>query len=863
MFINRIHIIQFGALRDRDITVCPGLNIIEGENESGKTTVAAFLRYLFYGTAADAAETVHTERYLPQTGTAGGYIDLVLSAPLRRTDEHLPKNAVAYRISRIRTPDGEVCSIFPLIPAADSTEPVPGQPVFAGEVPGEVFFGVTADVFAASAFVGQIHTGGRTDGARAGSYTGGTPVRAAIDRILCAANESIDPVAAAARLTEQRNALYNPDTDTGSIRELERRRAALVSALESAQTAEREEPEETAESVPDRTDASPQAENPVPAQPDPETEEQNAKTLAAIAACEEKIAAKATRSAQLQKVREQYEMYRSLDDLETLSVLRTQKAAAEKRAAALSSAIFRGSEIPDADFTASLYLCAEDMRAAAEDGAAARAELDKLDFSVRRDNIKETQLHRIALDGGVEVLHSKLDSLYRKRLIMTVFGVFFLLLTVFALATTVFLFLLQAETAKNGILLTALLTASAVFFFVSRSRHERGIGVMLRRYSCTTEDELENFLEEYLLSEKKLQTLTADKEAVSARISEASLRGGEAARQAALLLSRLQPPDTQKITPDRLTPEIVSAAADRIERACAEITRLRDTAARCDDDIAAYLADRGAQSEESLLSRKKALSALFGSKFSIDPILRELDFNLKSTAALQERMDSLRASLIVPPAAPEPIPAPASSRQTLPFTPKKTCDLGPDTQILQSLIAEMDQRLRHDRKTYAALNLAIDAVGRASRNLYETIAPRLTEDAGRLMQLLSDSRYSALTLDETMHVTAADSGDGTQGTVPVDALSAGTQDLAYLSLRMALLRMLYPGELPPLLFDEAFATLDDRRLARMIALLHRAACTEQNGTKATSQALVFTCHKRERRAAEALSGCSCNVLKLK
>ena len=452
----------------------------------------------------------------------------------------------------------------------------------------------------------------------------------------------------------------------------------------------------------------------------------------------------------------------------------------------------------------------------------------------------------------MEVLHSRLDSLYRKRLIMTVFGVFFLLLTVFALATTVFLFLLQAETAKNGILLTALLTASAVFFFVSRSRYERSIGVMLRRYSCTTEDELENFLEEYLLSEKKLHTLTADKEAVSARISEASLRGGEAARQAALLLSRLQPPDTQKITPDRLTPDIVTAAADRIERACAEITRLRDTAARCEDDIAAYLADRGAQSEESLLARKKALSTLFGSNFSIDPILRELDFNLKSTAALQERIDSLRASLTVPPAVPEPIPAPAPVRQTLPFTPAKTCDLGPDTRILQSLIAEMDQRLRHDRKTYAALNLAIDAVGRASRNLYETIAPRLTEDAGRLMQLLSDRRYSALMLDETMHITAADSGDGTQGTVPVDALSAGTQDLAYLSLRMALLRMLYPGELPPLLFDEAFATLDDRRLARMIALLHRAACTEQNGTEGASQALVFTCHKRERRAAEAL-----------
>ena len=75
---------------------------------------------------------------------------------------------------------------------------------------------------------------------------------------------------------------------------------------------------------------------------------------------------------------------------------------------------------------------------------------------------------------------------------------------------------------------------------------------------------------------------------------------------------------------------------------------------------------------------------------------------------------------------------------------------------------------------------------------------------------------------------------------------------------MALLHMLYPHELPPLLFDEAFATLDDKRLARIIALLHRASA-EDTGY-GTAQALVFTCHKRERRAAQALS--SCNVIKL-
>ena len=128
------------------------------------------------------------------------------------------------------------------------------------------------------------------------------------------------------------------------------------------------------------------------------------------------------------------------------------------------------------------------------------------------------------------------------------------------------------------------------------------------------------------------------------------------------------------------------------------------------------------------------------------------------------------------------------------------------------------------------------------------------------MALLSDHRYSALLLDDTMHLRAAQNdSDNIAREMPLDILSAGTQDLAYLSLRMALLHMLYRHELPPLLFDEAFSTLDDKRLSRMIALLHRASTSEQAETN-TSQAIVFTCHKRERRSAQAIA--PCHVLKL-
>ena len=344
-------------------------------------------------------------------------------------------------------------------------------------------------------------------------------------------------------------------------------------------------------------------------------------------------------------------------------------------------------------------------------------------------------------------------------------------------------------------------------------------------------------------------------------MSELSLQGSEAARQAALLLSKIQPPDAVKITPDRLTPQVITTAAERIDRTLGELNRLYQTADACRDQITQYLAEHHAQNEETLISRRKTLAAFFernGTVFDPKPIEEELIAALTAVTELHQKRETLMASLSQPVSA-DAVPQKAKTIKK-PFRPAVSGDIGPNPALLRSLIAEMDEVLRRDRKQYAALNLAIDAMRSASTSLHQSIAPRLTENAGKLMALLSDHRYASLTLDDTMHLCAAqNTADNTAETLPIDILSAGTQDLAYLSLRMALLHMLYKQELPPLLFDEAFSTLDDKRLSRMIALLHRASTSEQAETN-TSQAIVFTCHKRERRAAQAIA--PCHVLKL-
>ena len=140
MVINRIHIQRFGALCDRDFSVMPGLNIIEGENESGKTTVAAFLRYIFYGIRGNTAASRFLKIYpegLPSE-PIGGFLDITVASPLPEVPD-----VITYRITRLSTSaddEGTECRICPLY--GDEV----GEAVYTDVTPGELFFGVSGDV---------------------------------------------------------------------------------------------------------------------------------------------------------------------------------------------------------------------------------------------------------------------------------------------------------------------------------------------------------------------------------------------------------------------------------------------------------------------------------------------------------------------------------------------------------------------------------------------------------------------------------------------------------------------------------------------------------------------------------------------
>ena len=70
MKINKIKINSYGKLKEKEIKLKDGINIIYGKNESGKSTLLNYLKNIFYGISKNknGKEISDYEKYLPWVG---------------------------------------------------------------------------------------------------------------------------------------------------------------------------------------------------------------------------------------------------------------------------------------------------------------------------------------------------------------------------------------------------------------------------------------------------------------------------------------------------------------------------------------------------------------------------------------------------------------------------------------------------------------------------------------------------------------------------------------------------------------------------------------------------------------------------
>jgi uncharacterized protein YhaN len=133
----------------------------------------------------------------------------------------------------------------------------------------------------------------------------------------------------------------------------------------------------------------------------------------------------------------------------------------------------------------------------------------------------------------------------------------------------------------------------------------------------------------------------------------------------------------------------------------------------------------------------------------------------------------------------------------------------------------------------------MESIESASSSMRGNVTPAISRQASEILSKLSGGRYDTLRTTGTLGVSLDKDGYS----IKSELLSAGTRDVAYLALRLALFMRIYEGELPPLVLDESLCQLDEKRAERTITLLCGLA---GEGI----QTLLFTSHKREGEMCE-------------
>ncbi len=209
MKINKIYISAFGGLKDFTLDLADGLNVIYGNNEDGKSTVAAFIKAMFYGTGRNTKSIADSVRlkYTPwDNSPMAGRIYF----------EHQNKRYCLEREFR----------------KSDSTDRITltdldsGKSVETAESIGQQFFGLSSAAFERSLFIGNGDF--IKDDAAASEING------KLSNIALTGNEDVSYKQIDKNITDTRNKLISKSGRTGSYNEDLQTLEALNNRLEKA-----------------------------------------------------------------------------------------------------------------------------------------------------------------------------------------------------------------------------------------------------------------------------------------------------------------------------------------------------------------------------------------------------------------------------------------------------------------------------------------------------------------------------------------------------------------------------------------------------------------------------------------------------
>ena len=778
MRIEKINITEFGGLKRRSFSLQSGLNVFEGQNEAGKSTVVSFIRFMLYGMPKKTASQELTDR---DKGLSWDNQNAEGSMEISIPDGR-------YRIERKYQLKGstarDAIDEYKIIDLAT------GSPLSESEIPKNLLMGISGEVYDSTSCVKQLEC----------SNINGNSVRSSIENLLLSADEKIDTKKAQANLDKLRKVFLYKNAKGGQIYDLEIQKAELADVLRKA-----------------KDDAS------------------------VIIATENAI----EHFKELEASHSKNESYaeEKINTYETCVILKRfdELHAEENKIASLGTELqeltakrgFFGT-LPDREITEKLDVAERALAESASNLKNAQKELSAAEAAPCGDRIL-AELHKKIENANKETVSQNILKLFKRRkkastasLFLYIFGAVIALLGAFGLLspllfsvtsfiTNILTFIpsehvmtLFAGVSAVGVLLLVLgITQSSAVSKRTKERFE-----LFSQYGLNTKAAtLEEFEAHAAKCRENYNLCTQHDErfdAASRMLSEARKDSDRKLEIALSLLSETDTPITETAHGEVCT--VMKERRAELCRVCDEKERIYMELQGAKSTFSTIKASLDGYSEQEFRSRVpddiNVIAVI--NNTDIADLRRRYEFSkVQHDVAMQKRI-SLEKELI----------ALTATAQ--------------DPAKLETEYGDVCKKLAECRQNYNALVMATNAIDTASDTIRKNVTPTIRKHASDIMGKLTSGKYSDIGLSPDLDISVNVEG----ANKPIEALSKGTRDAAYISLRMALVALICSENPPPLTFDESFSLLDDVRTQNMLTMLY--AYTQHGG-----QCLIFTCHKRE------------------
>ena len=724
-------------INNRQIEFSEGLNVIEGNNETGKSTIGAFIRFIFYG-----LDKVGRDKYIGWGGTGcSGTLTLCSDGDDYRIERELLSGRTKDRITIVNN-NGEI--------------------IRTDKAPWELFIGVPEPVFVNTVFTGDL-----------GSAVGGQGLPEAIENIVFSADEAVSTKKALKRIDDARIALYYKNQKGGKIHEL----GNLVSELEVRLAAAKSSAEHIF------------------------TLEDSIRTK------RERINANKERIDLIGKQMQDYETYGKIYALQSHESAEKELQDCKKELAGLEEKYSANGFLPDREFSDKLRTFEASAAETKERASKAAQRLAEAEAEMKTSS-SNSVLRMAANIGGIDAMRNMYEGLDKKASFYGKFGLIALLLSV-PLAVCTGLLIYLGYIIPYSIITAVIFAFLLIFGIINTakaSKLKKGLIKLAAKLGAEEPDDIPELLDE--LSEK--ETVSDEK----TKFYKKALEEKSEADEAYDALDKKIREFTKKFKETGISG--LSALIAYTDTVVSELSNAHKQVEMAQYKERVSSENVSAESEKELRAKLTgALKEEDVAAFNCDERRTEFNLLMRQNEFIVEKISSEEQNL-----------AAANATFTLPAT------------IYAKLLTARTE-LEEAVDDYKAYALAYEKLSEASAALRSSISPTLAKDAGEFMACFSDGKYDSLGISNKLEITY--SGGGMTHTA--DTMSSGTQDIAYVSLRLALIKVLFPKKAPAF-FDDTFARVDDIR-ARNIA---------ETLSKLDMQSVIFTCHGREGRFAEEFGG---------